>query len=267
MERVKKQRHYFANKGPSGQDCGFSSGHVWMWELDSEESWAPKNWCFWTVVLEKALESPLDCKEIQSVHPKGDQSGVFIGRTDAEAETPILWPPHARSWLIGKDPDAGRDCGQEEKGAIEDEMAGWHHWLDGHEFEWTAVVDDGQGGLACCGSWSHKELDMTERLNWTTEEERGPLWFWYHTYGSGTETSAQCGPAELCWVQSEFWFLSWNQWAVTEDVKWSIMVNFAFQNHIETLHWSWASRTGNLCPDSQIICHLIHDDWIFQVDS
>ena len=114
---------------------GFSSAHVWMWELDCEESWVPKNWCFWTVVLEKTLESPLDCKEIQAVHPKEDQSWVFIGRTDAEAETPILWPHHAKSWLIGKDPDAGKDWGQEEKGTTEDEMAGWHHWLDGHEFE------------------------------------------------------------------------------------------------------------------------------------
>ena len=131
---IKKQRHCFANKGPSSQGYGFSSGHVWMWELDCEESWALKNWCFWTVVLEKTLESPLDCKEIQPVHPKGDQSWVFIGRTDAEAETPILWPPHAKSWLIRKDPDAGRDWGQEEKGMTEDEMAGWHHWLDGHDF-------------------------------------------------------------------------------------------------------------------------------------
>ena len=104
-------------------------------ELDYEESWALKNWCFWTVVLEKTLESPLDCKEIQPVHPKGDQSWVFIGRTDAEAETPIVWPPHGKSWLIWKDPGAGRDCGQEKKGTTEDEMAGWHHWLDGHEFE------------------------------------------------------------------------------------------------------------------------------------
>ena len=130
-----KQRHYFANKGPSEQGYGFSSGHVWMWELDCEESWTPKNWCFWTVVLEKTLESPLDCKEIQPVHPEGDQSWVFIGRTDAEAETPILWPPHVKSWLIGKDPDAGRDWGQEEKGMTEDEMAGWHHWLNELEFE------------------------------------------------------------------------------------------------------------------------------------
>ena len=132
---IQKQRRYFANKGLSSQGYGFSSGHVWMWDLDCEESWAPKNWCFWTVVLEKTLESPLDCKEIQTVHSKGDQSWVFIGRTDIEAESPILWPPHAKSWLIGKDCDAGRDWGQEEKGTTEDEMAGWHHWLDGHEFE------------------------------------------------------------------------------------------------------------------------------------
>ena len=132
---IKKQRHYFANKDPSSQGYGFSCGHVRMRELDCEESWAPKNWCFWTVVLEKTLESPLDCKEIQPVHSKGDQSWVFFGRTDAKAETPILWPPHVKSWLIGKDPDAGRDWGQEEKGTTEEEMAGWHHWLDGHESE------------------------------------------------------------------------------------------------------------------------------------
>ena len=111
------------------------SSHVWMWELDYKESRVQKNWGFWTVVLEKTLESPMDCKEIERVHPKGDQSWVFMGRTDADAETPILWPPHAKSWLVGKDPDAGRGWGQEEKGMIEDEMAGWHHWLDGHEFE------------------------------------------------------------------------------------------------------------------------------------
>ena len=140
---------------------------VWMWELDCEESWALKNWCFWTVVLERTLESPLDCNEVQPVHPKGDQSWVFIGRTDAKAETPILWPPHAKSWLIGKDPDAGRDWGQEEKGTTEDEMAGWHHRLNGREFGWTPGVGDGQGGLACCGSWGPKESDMTEWLNWT----------------------------------------------------------------------------------------------------
>ena len=113
--------------------------------------------------------SPLDCKEIQPVHPKGDQSWVFIGKTDAEAETPMLWPPHAKNWLIGKNPDAGRDWGQEEKGTTEDEIAGWHHLLDAHEFEWTPGVDDGQGGLACCNSWGHKELDTTEQLNWLTD--------------------------------------------------------------------------------------------------
>ena len=143
------------------------SSHLWMWELAHKEGWAPKNWCFWNAVLEKTLESPLDCKEIQPVYPKGGQSWVFIGRTNAKAETPILWPPHAKSWLIGKDPDAARDWGQEEKGMTEDEMAGWHHRLDGREFEWIPGVGDGQGGLACCNSWGCKESDTTERLNWT----------------------------------------------------------------------------------------------------
>ena len=167
LYHIKKQRHYFANKGLSSQGYGFSSRHVWMWELDYKESWELKNWCFWTVMLEKTLESPLDSKEIQSVHPKGDQSWVFIGGTDVEAETLILWLPDAESWLIWKDLDAGKDWGQEEKGTTEDEMVGWHHWLDGPEFGWTLGVGDGQGGLACCGSWSHKESDTTERLNWT----------------------------------------------------------------------------------------------------
>ena len=134
-QHIKKQRHYFTNKCPSSQSYGFSSSHVWMWELDCEESWAPKNWCFWTVVLEKTLESPFGSKEIQPVHPKGNQSWIRIGRTDVEAETPILWPPDAKNLLIGKDPDAGRDWGQEEKGTTEDEMVGWHHQLNGHEFE------------------------------------------------------------------------------------------------------------------------------------
>ena len=123
--------------------------------------------CFWTVVLEKTLESPMDCKEIQPVHYKGYQSCVFFGKNDAKAETSVVWPPHAKSWLIGKDSDAGRDWGHEEEGTTEDEMAGWHHRLNGHEFEWTPGVDDGQGGLAHCNSWGRKESDMTERLNWT----------------------------------------------------------------------------------------------------
>ena len=135
-----------------------------MWELDYEESWAPKNWCFWTVVLEKTLESPLDCKEIQPVHPKGNQSCIFIGRTDAEAEAPILWPPDAKNWLIGKDPDTGKDWRREEKGMTQDEMVGWHHWLNGHEFEQALVVGDGQGGLVCCGPWGHRVGN-----NWVTE--------------------------------------------------------------------------------------------------
>ena len=137
-----------------------------MWELDCEESWVPKNWCFWTVVLEKTLESPLDCKEVQPVHPKGNQFWIFIGKTDAEAETPILWPPAVKSWFIWKDPDGGKDWGQEEKGTTEDEMVGWYQRLNGHGFGWTPGVGDGQGGLACCGSWGRKESDMTERLNW-----------------------------------------------------------------------------------------------------
>ena len=137
-----------------------------MWELHSNESWAQKNWCFWTVVLEKTLESPLNYKEIQLVHPK-DQSWLFIGNTDAKAEIPILWPPDVKSWLIWKDPDAGKDWGQEEKGTTEDEMVGWHHRLNEHGFGWTLGVGDGHGGLMCCGSWGLKESDMTEQLNIT----------------------------------------------------------------------------------------------------
>ena len=127
-----------------------------------------KNWCFWTVVLEKTLESPLDCKEIQPVHFKGDGSWVFFGRNDAKAETPVVWPPHVKSWLIGKDSDAGRDWGQEEKGTTEDEMAEWPHWLDGREFEWTPGDGDGQGGLVCCDSWGRRvRHDWATELNWT----------------------------------------------------------------------------------------------------
>ena len=139
-----------------------------MWELDCEEGWALKNWCFSTVVLEKTLENPLDYKEIQPVHPKGNQSSIFIGRTDVEAETPILWPPDAKNWLIGKDPDAGIDWRQDEKGT-EDEIVGWHRWLNKHEFEQASGVGDGQGSLLCCSPWGCKESDTTEWLNWLTE--------------------------------------------------------------------------------------------------
>ena len=133
-QHIKKQRHYFTHKGSSSQSYGFSSSHVWIWELDYKESWEPKNWCFWTVVLQKTLESPLDSKEIQPVNPKGNQSWIFIRRTDTEGETPILWPSDAKNRLIGKDPDAGQDWRWEE-GMTEYEMVGWHHRLNGHEFE------------------------------------------------------------------------------------------------------------------------------------
>ena len=136
-------------------------------ELDYKESWAWKNWCFWTVVFEETLKCPLDYKEIQPVHPKGNQSWVFIGRTDVETETLKFWPPDAKSWLIWKDPDVGKDWRQEEKGTTEDEMVWWHHWLNGHEFEQTLGVGDGQASLACCSPWGCKEFDTTERLSWT----------------------------------------------------------------------------------------------------
>ena len=175
----KKQRLYFADKGPSSQSYGLYGcesciqSHVWMWELDYKESWVLKNWCFWTVVLEKMLECPLDCKEIQPVHPKGNQSWIFIGRTDTEAETPILWPPDAKNWLIGKDPDAGKDWGQE-KGTTEDEMVGWHHRLNGHEFEQAPEIGDGHEAWRAAvhgvtKSWTWLS-DWTE-LNWMCASE------------------------------------------------------------------------------------------------
>ena len=189
-----------------------------MWELDYKESWIQKNWCFWTVVLEKTLESLLDCKEIQPLHPKGDQSWVFIGRTDAEAETPILWPPDMKSWLIGKGPDAGKDWGQEEKGTTEDEIVGWHNRLDGHEFGWTPGVGVGQGGLACCSPWSRKELDMTEQLNWTCW--RGSLVFlhflplgWYNLHVWNWYFS--------CNLDSIFWL---TQPVMSHDVKVKVQI-------------------------------------------
>ena len=145
---------------------GFSSSHVCIWELEHKEGWVLK-WCFWTVVLEKSLKSPLECKEIKPVNPKGNQSWIHIGRTDAEVEASILLPSEAKNWLFGKDPDAGKDWRQEEKGTTEDEMVGWHHWLNGREFEQTLGVGDGQRSLACCSPWGCKESDMTEQLNWT----------------------------------------------------------------------------------------------------
>ena len=150
------------NKGLSSQSYGFSSSHVWMWELRHKESWVLKNWCFWTVVLEKTFESPMDCKEIKPVNPKGNQSWIFIGRTDDETEAPMLWPPDPKNWLIGKDPDVWKDWRQEEKGMTEDEMVGWHHQLNGHEFEQALGVGDGHGSLACCSPWVLKESDKTD---------------------------------------------------------------------------------------------------------
>ena len=165
-QHIKKQRHYLANKGPSSQGYGFSSSHVWMWELDCEENWVPKNWCFWTVVLEKTLECSLYCKEIQPVHPNGDQSWVFIGRTDVEAETPILWPPDAKSWLIEKTLMLGKIEGRRRRGR--QKMSGWMALLSQRTWVW---VNSGSwwwtGGLASCVSWGHKESDTTERLNWS----------------------------------------------------------------------------------------------------
>ena len=166
-QHIKKQRHYFANKGPSSQSYGFSSSHVWLWELDCKESWALKNWRFWTVVLEKTLESPLDIKEIQPVHPKGNQSWIFIGRTDLKLKLQYFGHLMQRTDSFAKDPHAGKDWRQEEKGMIEDEMVGWHHQLYGHEFVQAPGVGDGKGSLACCSPWDRRELDRTERLNWT----------------------------------------------------------------------------------------------------
>ena len=162
LDIIKKQRHFFVSKGLSHQSFGFSSSHVWMWKLDHKKSWVPNNWCFWTVVLEETLESPLNCKEIQPVHPKGNQSWIFVGGTDVETEAPIPRPPDAKSWLIRKVPNAGKDWRQEENGTTEDEMVGWHHRLNGHEFEQVLGDGDGQGSLACCSTWGRS---TTEQLN------------------------------------------------------------------------------------------------------
>ena len=166
-QSINKQRHYFSNKDPSSQSYGFSSSHVWMWELENKASQVLKNWRFWSVVL-KTLESPLDCKEIKQVNIKGNQPWVFIGRTDAEAEAPILRTPDVKNWLFRKDPNTGKDWRQEEKTegrTTEDETVGWHHQQDGHEFEQVQGVGDGQGSLVCCSPWGHKESDTTEWLN------------------------------------------------------------------------------------------------------
>ena len=203
---IKKQRYYLANKDLSSQSYGLSSGHVWMWELDYKESWALNRWCFWTLVLRKTLESPLDCK-IKPIHPKGNQSWMFIGRTDAEAETPILWSPGAKNWLIGKDLDAGKDWRQEEKGMTEDEMVGWHHWLDGHESEQAPGVGDGDGQEAWHAAVHEiAESDKTEQLNWT--ELLDSIW--------GIPNKAQKNPMKQVWLECPFW----GKWKRPE--KWSL---------------------------------------------
>ena len=167
LDSILKSRDITLPTGPYSQSCGFSRSHLQMWELDHKEGWRLKNWCFWTVVLEKTLESPLDCKEIKPVHPEGNQYWILIGRTDAEAEAPILWPPDAKSLLIRKDPDAGKDWRREEKGMTEDEMVGWHHWLNGHEFEQALGDGERQGSLACCSPWGRRE-SQTQLSNWIT---------------------------------------------------------------------------------------------------
>ena len=198
QQHIKKERHYFADKGPSSQSYGFSSSHVWMWELDYKETWVLKNRCFWTVVLEKTLECPLDYKEIQPVHPKGNQFWILIGRIDAEAETPILWPPDAKNWLIGKDPDAGKYWRQEEKGATEDEMVGWHHRLDGHEFEQVL------------GSW------------WWTGKH-GML------HSMGSQRVGHNWVTELNWIE-----LNWNQ---LPSLKFPLLLKFCLEHWMRRQIW------------------------------
>ena len=176
-QQIQKQRHYFANKGPSSESYVFSSSHVWMWELDHpSEGWAPKNWCF--KLLEKILESPLDCKEIKLViDPKGNKPWIFTGRTDAKAEVPIIWPPDMKCGLNGKDPDAGKDWGQEEKRVTENERVGWHYRLKGREFEQALGDSEGQGSLVCTSPWGHKELDTTEWLNSNDSLKQMSSWY------------------------------------------------------------------------------------------
>ena len=203
-QHIQKQRHYFANKGLSSRSYGFSSGHVWMWELDYEESWAPKKWCFWTVVLEKTLETPLDFKVLKSVHPKGEQFWIFIERTDVQAETPILQPPDVKNWLIRKDLDAQKDWSLEEKGMTEYEMVGWHHRLNGRESEQASGAGDGPGSLVCCSPWGCQESDPTEWLNWTDN---------HITFAKIVPHSQSCrshymntqSPHHIWWVKGVFW--------------------------------------------------------------
>ena len=184
---IAKQKHYFADKGPSSQNYGSSSSHVWMWELDHKEGWAPRNWCFWAVVLEKTLETPLDCKEIQTVNSKRNQSWIFTRRTGTEAEALILWPLDVKSQIIGKDLDAGKDRSGEEKGAAEDEMVRQHHQLERHEFEQTLGDSEGRGSLACCCPWGHRV-----RHDLATEQQQNRSIWGFPGGASGKEHTCQC---------------------------------------------------------------------------
>ena len=161
-QHIKQQRHHLDDKGLYNESDDFSSSYIQMWELDHKEAWELKNWCFQIVVLDKTLESPWGYQEIKPVNPKGNQPSMFTGSTDDEAEAPILWPPYAKCWLTGKEPHPGKDWGQDEKGATEDKMIGWHHWLNGHEFEQTLGDSEEQGSLESCSPWGHKESDTTE---------------------------------------------------------------------------------------------------------
>ena len=236
---IKKERHYFVHKGLSSQGDGFSSSHVWVWELDYKESWAPKNWCFWTVVLEKAFESPLYCKVIEPAHLKGDQSWVFTAWADVEAETPILWPPDVKSWLIWKDPDAGKDRRQQEKGTTEDEVVRWRHplkwtwvWVDSGSWWWT-------GRPACCGTWGHKELTCLSA--WTE------LLIYNVMLISFVKQSDSVIHIHLFTLQILFSYRS------LESIEWSalcytvVIANFYFTYssvYISTLYYSWLN-VGN----------------------
>ena len=202
-QHIKKQRYYFAVKSPSCQSYGFASSHVRMWEFDYKESWEPKNWSFWTVVLEKILESSLDYKEIKPVNPKENKSWIFTGRTDAKAETPILWPPDAKNWLIWKDPDAGKDWRQEKKGTTENEMFAWHHRLNRHEFEQPLGVGEEQGSLVRCSPWGCKESDPTEGPNLTDS-----AWGLSLVPLPGA-LYPRVTPSSLCWITHFPWGLLW----------------------------------------------------------
>ena len=205
-----------------------------------KKSWALKNWCFWNVILEKTLESSLDCKEIKPVNPKGNQSWVFIGRTDAEAETPILWPPDVKNWLFGKDPDAGKDWRQEEKGTTKDEMVGWYHRLDGHEFKQAPGADDGQGSLACCSPWAHEESNMTEWLNWTehthlSSPTRGRKNLWPLQWKHRVLTTGPRRKSKSTLIfKNIFWQGPTSIW--TQDSSQVFLIRFSYENINTNFH-------------------------------